>query len=253
MKSVESVSITDRKDILRAAAAFRDAVLELHDLRIIMSDNIASRRPMMDADNQVLAEAVFGFSRPGEQWWKNGQLALRSPLARACRYENEPFWANAQGFHTHHPNRYLDAISRDDWEKRALVRAAIVVPVYLPFGQIGMAAFGTRDNGTDDLSDLFARHADRLMLLTHRFVSSYVQVTRMRQWVPADCALTKREVECLRWAAIGKTDRDIAEILTLSHATVRFHLSNAGEKLNAVNRAQTVFRAGQLGYLGRTN
>ena len=62
--------------------------------------------------------------------------------------------------------------------------------------------------------------------------------------------MSKREVECLRWAAIGKTDREIAMIIALSHATIRYHINRAGEKLNAINRAQSVFKAGQLGYLG---
>ena len=42
-------------------------------------------------------------------------------------------------------------------------------------------------------------------------------------------------------------------ILGRSHATVRFHIQNAGEKLDAVNRSQTVFKAAQLGYIGLAN
>ena len=77
-----------------------------------------------------------------------------------------------------------------------------------------------------------------------------MKALRTRQWLPADCQLTKREVECLRWASIGKTDKEISMILGRSHATVRFHIQNAGEKLDAVNRSQTIFKAAQLGYLG---
>ena len=62
--------------------------------------------------------------------------------------------------------------------------------------------------------------------------------------------LSKREIECLRWAAAGKTDSEIGMILSRSSATIRFHLHNAALKLDAVNRSQTVFKAGQLGYLG---
>ena len=39
-------------------------------------------------------------------------------------------------------------------------------------------------------------------------------------------------------------------IVGRSHATIRYHVHRAGEKLNSVNRAQTIFKAGQLGYLG---
>ena len=40
-------------------------------------------------------------------------------------------------------------------------------------------------------------------------------------WLPADCQLTKREIECLRWAAVGKTDKEIASIIDRSHAMTR--------------------------------
>jgi len=247
------VSISGREDIRRAAEAFREAVDVLADYRIVSSDNIASLRPMLDADGNVLAECVFGFTEPGQQWWTNRSLALQSPLARACRYECQPFWANAQGFHTLHPNSYLDEIELDNFEKRALTSAAIVVPVHQPFGQIGMVAFCAPHSGITDLSAQFEAHADRLMLLSHRFLSSYAEATRRRRWLPTDCQLTKREIECLRWAAVGKTDREISMILSRSHATIRFHIQNAGVKLNAVNRSQTVFKAAQLGFIGLAN
>ncbi len=66
---------------------------------------------------------------------------------------------------------------------------------------------------------------------------------------PRDCKLSKREVECLRWAAVSKTDVEIAMIIRRSCATVRFHIHNAATKLEA-NRSQTVFKATQLGFLG---
>ena len=54
----------------------------------------------------------------------------------------------------------------------------------------------------------------------------------------------------MRWAAVGKTDQEIAMLLSRSCATVRFHIHNAAVKLDAVNRSQTVFKASQLGFLG---
>ena len=70
------------------------------------------------------------------------------------------------------------------------------------------------------------------------------------QRLPAGSRLSKREVECLRWAAIGKTDHEISTIIERSRATVRFHIHNASIKLDAVNRSQTVFKAAQLSYIG---
>jgi DNA-binding CsgD family transcriptional regulator len=249
----QRVSVSRVEDIRPAAEAFRDYAAALGGYRALVADNIASKNPMVDAEGNILAEKVFGFTQPHEQWWLDTRLALHSPVARACRYEGEPFWVNADGFHTRTPNRYIDAIDLANFEKRANTKAVIAVPVHLPFGQIGTAVFGKRDSAATDLSAEFESHADTLLLLSQRFISGYVKVMRTRQWLPSDCQLTKREIECLRWAAVGKTDKEISLILTRSHATVRFHIQNAGEKLNAVNRSQTIFKAAQLGYLGLAN
>jgi DNA-binding response OmpR family regulator len=50
-------------------------------------------------------------------------------------------------------------------------------------------------------------------------------------------ALTPRETEVLSWLAKGKTNRDIAEILGLSHRTVNKHLEHIFEKLGVETRA----------------
>jgi DNA-binding response OmpR family regulator len=49
--------------------------------------------------------------------------------------------------------------------------------------------------------------------------------------------LTPRETEVLTWLARGKTNRDIAEILGMSHRTVNKHLEHIFEKLGVETRA----------------
>jgi DNA-binding CsgD family transcriptional regulator len=247
---IAACSVTTAKDIRAAAMALRDIAMERAGLRVAVADNIASKVPLADDTGAILAADVFGWTAPGARWWTDTRLALSSPLPRACRYEAETFWVNADGFHTRQPNRYLDAIDLSNFEKRALIKAAIVTPVHLPFGQIGIVVFCATDPERADLSDAFEAHGIELGLLGHRFVAGCVKAQRTRHWLPTDCQLTKREVECLRWASVGKTDKEISLILGRSHATVRFHIQNAGEKLDAVNRSQTVFKAAQLGYLG---
>ena len=135
-----------------------------------------------------------------------------------------------------------------------LCKAAIVIPVHLPFGQIlgqQLHQHGPRERGPDGrICRIWCpvRNGDRAV-----FVAGYVQANRTKRRIPSDCVLSKREVECLRWAAIGKTDKEISMILNRSHATIRYHIHRAGEKLDSVNRAQTIFKAGQLGYLGASD
>ena len=243
-------AIHSAADILPAAQALRDIALDLGNFRVAACANIASKMPLCDMEGNVLAYSVFGWPESKEQWWKKPLLALTSPLPFACRYESEPFWVNAAGVYTKAPNPLLDQIDLSHFDELVNARAVIVVPVHLPFGQIAAISFSPIDNERDDLSVEFDLHADQLEYHARRFISGYSRVTSQRPWIPKNCRLSKREVECLRWAAVGKTDVEIAMILERSCATVRFHIHNAATKLEAVNRSQTVFKATQLGYLG---
>jgi LuxR family transcriptional regulator, quorum-sensing system regulator BjaR1 len=61
--------------------------------------------------------------------------------------------------------------------------------------------------------------------------------------------LTPRERECMRWAAAGKSEWEISQILGISEHTSEKHLLNAKFKLGAVNRVQAVAEAIRRGYI----
>jgi len=61
--------------------------------------------------------------------------------------------------------------------------------------------------------------------------------------------LSKREAEVLRLAGDGRSNKQIAQALSLSEATVKFHLNSAFAKLGADNRAQAVRIALERGLL----
>jgi len=68
---------------------------------------------------------------------------------------------------------------------------------------------------------------------------------------PENCAgrpLSPRERECLKWAACGRTLKEIARILDLSHSSVRVYLDMARRKLDAVNLTQAVAVAIAFGH-----
>ncbi|ACL56011.1 LuxR family transcriptional regulator [Methylobacterium nodulans] len=52
-----------------------------------------------------------------------------------------------------------------------------------------------------------------------------------------------REIECMRWAAAGKTGWEISEILSLSQRTVEAYLNNAARKLGVANRVHLIAEA----------
>lgn len=56
-------------------------------------------------------------------------------------------------------------------------------------------------------------------------------------------ALTAREAEVLLWVSRGKSNRDMSEILGISHRTVNKHLEQVFEKLGIENRAAAAAKA----------
>lgn len=249
---IEKVRIGSDEEIRSAAEELHRVAIE-RGFRAAPAHDIADKRTPVDKEGNVLADKVFGWGDNEQAWWRNSRIALDSPITSACRFESEPFWVNAEGFRTRLPNPYLDEIDLKNFSSRAMTKAAIVVPVHMAFGQIGAVSFNSLDESITDLSDAFARHGDVLAIYSRTFIASYVHVMGAKQALPPGSRLSKREVECLRWAAIGKTDLEISMIMSRSRATVRFHIHNASTKLDAVNRSQTVFKAAQLGYISLNN
>ena len=244
------ITINSLAGIRPAAEALRDAAYDMAKLRVAACANIASKDPMVDGKGNILASEVFGWREPGERWWERPRLALTSPLTLACRYESEPFWCNAKGIHTHQLNPHLASLDLGDFLERAMTEAAIVVPIHMPYGLIGAVSFQPETSQCSDLSEDFEAYGEILGMLARKFICGYTKIVSKQHWIPPDVRMSKREIECLRWAAVGKTDSEIAMIRGRSCATIRFHIHNAAQKLNAVNRSQAVFKAAQLGYLG---
>jgi NarL family two-component system response regulator LiaR len=59
----------------------------------------------------------------------------------------------------------------------------------------------------------------------------------------ADGSLTQRELEILRMIAQGRENKEIAEQLVISDATVRTHVSNILGKLHLASRTQAALYA----------
>lgn len=246
---VERVAIAEKADIAAAAAALGHAAHAL-GLRLMVWHDLATLEPMRDADGAVLNAEVLGWSAQELAPWQCRDRMLASPLLRACRVESAPFWASRDGIRTRWRNRVIEQIGLEDFEEQAGLRAAIVIPVHLPLGQVGGAILTSLDPLADDLADPLARCTETLAPAVERFIRGYVMVSRDERYLPDDSLLTSREIECLNWIAHGKTDFEIGIILGCSHAGVRYHVTRACAKLGAVNRAQSVFRAAQLGLLG---
>jgi DNA-binding CsgD family transcriptional regulator len=123
----------------------------------------------------------------------------------------------------------------------------VTIPVRGRFGDIGMLSVA-RDCSVAEWEKLGARVMEALQTnaaLIHDTVMRDAHVFRATH-VPN---LSAREIEVLQWTAAGKSQEDVADILTLSIRTVEVHLRSARAKLGALNTAQAVARAVGMGVI----
>jgi DNA-binding CsgD family transcriptional regulator len=65
----------------------------------------------------------------------------------------------------------------------------------------------------------------------------------------SDASLTGRETQVLRWIVDGKTNKQIAKMLSRSTRTVEYHRNRLMKKLNAHTAAELVKQAIKMGCL----
>jgi len=97
-----------------------------------------------------------------------------------------------------------------------------------------------------DQARLVARHMGQSGMAESMLVLHVVPAQAASTVRQPDVPLTPRETEVLSWLAKGKTNRDIAEILGMSHRTVNKHLEHIFEKLGVETRSAATAIAGQL-------
>jgi DNA-binding CsgD family transcriptional regulator len=124
---------------------------------------------------------------------------------------------------------------------------------------VALAAAGERERGLDLLGDAY--RAARKLGARPLASEAAGEVAALGDSVAkrlgkraaagtAEAQLTRRENEVLRHVAVGRTNREIAQELFLSHRTVDMHVRNILRKLDCRSRVEASHRAGELGLLG---
>lgn len=73
--------------------------------------------------------------------------------------------------------------------------------------------------------------------------------TQVTQTTPIQSPLSEREKQILKMVAMGASNKEIAEELVIAEGTVKNHLSNIFDKLEARDRMQAVLKSKELGIL----
>jgi DNA-binding NarL/FixJ family response regulator len=119
------------------------------------------------------------------------------------------------------------------------------------FGAIAAGADGylLKDAEPEELRRAINLVAEGKSVLSPEVTSRVLKAVSRSHGIPADIALSKREMDVLKCLAKGMTSSQIATELFISENTVKTHVRHILEKLEASNRAEAVSRAIQLGII----
>lgn len=118
-------------------------------------------------------------------------------------------------------------------------RHGMTFPIRGRFGERGVFSI------TSDESDMEWTRIRKLFMRDFQVLGYHVHGMVLR----AECIsvqsvkLSPREIDCLRWAALGKTAAETADILGIGERTARCYLETTRHKLGAINITNAVAKA----------
>lgn len=120
------------------------------------------------------------------------------------------------------------------------IRCGFTIPIHDRRGLFAALTFAT-----DEKKPLFFKAIERYELtlqLVAMVFHIYARERLVTEGTVDGFVLSRREVECLEWAARGKSAWDIGHILGISQRTAVFHLDNAKKKLGVRTITQAAIR-----------
>lgn len=117
------------------------------------------------------------------------------------------------------------------------VKGGYTVPIFNAKRQIGLLSFSTDGSQAelDDLSNSYQNLLPMIGMYYHQYVSDFLSRRDTKV-----AALSRREVQCLRLAAVGKSAFQIGRDVGISYRTVYNHWDNARNKLGVSNIRQAL-------------
>lgn len=128
------------------------------------------------------------------------------------------------------------------------LQSGIIFPIHGANGEYGMFSFAS-----ERLANLKNKKEIEQVLPVLSLLRDYV-FESSKKFLPVpdyvkEVHLTKRELEILIWAKLGKSSWEIGRILSCSEATINFHMTNVRNKFEVHTRQQALVKAMQLGLL----
>ncbi len=171
------------------------------------------------------------------QKYLRGGYSVHDPVVARASFGAPPFvWSSGGSYDLSAKAKEVCALARE---------AGIVTGFTVPWLADGADGAVTVAGSRNDMDP-----AERSALLAVAWF--YWESHRALQHLPQTsltCPLDGRQLDCLAWAAEGRTDWEIAERLTIPQSLAADLIQSARRQLNASSRAQAVIIAMKRGWL----
>jgi DNA-binding CsgD family transcriptional regulator len=139
---------------------------------------------------------------------------------------------------------YIENMPNDGWDMDIDLQGIVLVKFDTQSSEFGFLILGV-------IKHAKAAVREKLQSLSWfwMIIIPYIYKAYRRGSKEATVKLTKRELECMKWASEGKTSWEISQILNISERTVNFHIANYIEKTGSINRQQAIAKCLLQGHL----
>ena len=177
------------------------------------------------------------------EWFDDHSLGATDPVHRASNLTSVGFaWSDLPE---------MLALTTEDLRVLELARRqgigeGFTVPAHVPGEAHGSCSFACATG------EPFREENLQLLQLVGAFAFEAARRMRRLRNSGPPVRLTDRQRECVMWAACGKSDWEIAQILGISHETVIEHLKRARERYGVGKRTLLAIHAlfdGSIGFL----
>jgi LuxR family quorum sensing-dependent transcriptional regulator len=169
--------------------------------------------------------------------YRDEQLFMSDPVVTRLQRTPDPFlWTDAwAGSGTPAQKRVMNEA------KSFGMCQGFVVPIFGVGGSVHGISFSGRQPRTDDI----ARAELHLVAMY-----AYARAKRLARREPEPpISITLREREAIQWAAAGKTDWEIGEVLGISESAAHKRIESAKRKYRVATRVQAIVEALRHGHI----
>ena len=210
-----------------------------YGLTSMIGGTIPSPKDRKDAKEQHLLISAF----PAEwvnRYFEQGYVRI-DPIARRAKIDSSPFlWSESLPFADAKHSVAVKRMINEAAEFK--LNAGIAVPMITLNGVLAFVSLG------GEAIELSPVGRGMISMISTFAIGRAIDIHGREQRRPRP-NLTPREIECLKWAADGKSEWEISAILHVSEHTADKHLANAHRKLGAANRAHAVALAIRWGLI----